>query len=436
MSSYVASNLSSLSRRHYLRRAGTEKYWFDFMHGKMESYRKKYGDDFCLVIYRPGDRDDAYIFPYSRVKHLFRDEYLDNRNRWVGVINKKGLSVRGSEEPLSVSKYFNAFEMLDASYQEPRQTKPVKSYQFAAVGNPLFSSPLHNPVLFRWFVDSVQNRMKEVTADENIYMLPEHQWAPGLDIFVTEIGFSPLSRDEFHEFFCDYPFCDELVGADQVRSDWPVIVLGRTGWNSEIIDRHIQARKGHAYFYSQEMVMAYVITGVDPYLEPQEEVLRAFAAGHPGLEYLQQYQSSYFRWPHVHVSGGLTSQEGPNLGDEGILYALGYTVGIQGSSTTERRRILAKAYSIPPLEFPRISNQDSLKKWSESAPQSARRLQLIAHYIAGMCRRRRARKDSFRYRRAIRDYESDLKWLREQFYELYSFTFQWPGTHLRSKTEA
>ena len=49
MSSFIADNLETLSKRHYIRKAGADDYWFDFTQNKLEKYKNEYGDDFCLV---------------------------------------------------------------------------------------------------------------------------------------------------------------------------------------------------------------------------------------------------------------------------------------------------------------------------------------------------------------------------------------------------
>src|SRR5262249_38654815 len=89
MSSYITDNFYTLSNRHYIRRAGARDYWFDFSQGRVEEYRTQFLDDFGLVQYASDTADDVYILPYSHVKHMFREEYLDKRRRWVGSISAK-----------------------------------------------------------------------------------------------------------------------------------------------------------------------------------------------------------------------------------------------------------------------------------------------------------------------------------------------------------
>lgn len=113
MSSYITDNFDTLSKQHYIRKAGTTDYWFDFTQGRLDEYRAQFGDDFCLVLYGSETEDDAYVLPYLHVKHLFRDEYLDDRRRWIGSISNNMLLVRHNNQSMSISAYYNAFEYLD-----------------------------------------------------------------------------------------------------------------------------------------------------------------------------------------------------------------------------------------------------------------------------------------------------------------------------------
>ncbi len=71
MTSYIADHFKELRKRHYVRNARTPTYWFDFQSSKVESYRQRYGDNFCLIVNGSDSHDDAYIMPYNEVKKLF-----------------------------------------------------------------------------------------------------------------------------------------------------------------------------------------------------------------------------------------------------------------------------------------------------------------------------------------------------------------------------
>lgn len=118
MSSFIADNLDTLSQRHYVRKAGAMDYWFDFTQNKLEQYRSKFGDEFCLVLYASDTNDDSYVLPFFHVKHLFSDQFVDDRKRWVGSINGNLLRVRRSNQTMSLSAYYNAFEYLDEEFRD------------------------------------------------------------------------------------------------------------------------------------------------------------------------------------------------------------------------------------------------------------------------------------------------------------------------------
>lgn len=111
MGNYVADNRNELSDRHYVRRANAGDYWFDFYGSKLASYRRQFGDDFCMVIFGREDVDDAYIMPFRDIAVVFRDDLLDARQRWIGNIKNNVLRLPQNTS-ISVSRYFNAFELL------------------------------------------------------------------------------------------------------------------------------------------------------------------------------------------------------------------------------------------------------------------------------------------------------------------------------------
>ena len=136
MSSYITDNFYTLSNRYYIRKARARDYWFDFNQDRLGEYRTQFLDDFCLVLYASDTADDAYILPYSHVKHLFRDEYLDKRRRWVGSISANVLRVRHSKQAMSISAYYNAFEYLEEERNDEPTLLKGHSYRFGDWARP------------------------------------------------------------------------------------------------------------------------------------------------------------------------------------------------------------------------------------------------------------------------------------------------------------
>jgi hypothetical protein len=131
MSNYVVSNHRGISKCHYVLLTNQEDYWFNVWPSVLERYQEQYGDDFCVVLYRGGPENDAYVMPFARIKHLFAQYNLSpssgNTLRWIGSIRNGELHVRRIGEIVLVSEYHNAFHLLDAD----------ASTVFAAQSSPL-----------------------------------------------------------------------------------------------------------------------------------------------------------------------------------------------------------------------------------------------------------------------------------------------------------
>lgn len=112
MGSFISDNRQELSTSHYIRKAGSQDYWFDFSFKKLEEYKSKYGDQFCMIIFGSETEDDAYIMPYYSVQDLFSNDLLDDRQRWIGNIRNNIICLPNSKS-MSVSGFYNRFDLLD-----------------------------------------------------------------------------------------------------------------------------------------------------------------------------------------------------------------------------------------------------------------------------------------------------------------------------------
>ncbi len=73
------------------------------------------------------------------------------------------------------------------------------------------------------------------------------------------------------------------LSAETFAISLPNVILGREGWAEVQIDRLIEKHSGQTLkIYSQEMFLAYLATGTDPF-DGSIEVLDSFKAGHPAL---------------------------------------------------------------------------------------------------------------------------------------------------------
>ena len=110
---YVVDHLSDLERSHYVLKSNSRNYWFGLSYNEVMAYKDKFGGNFCIIIYRSGPDDDAYVVPFPSIEPLLRKEYLGKSGRWHGridnriQINREGLSIPSAE-------YHNAFSFLDS----------------------------------------------------------------------------------------------------------------------------------------------------------------------------------------------------------------------------------------------------------------------------------------------------------------------------------
>jgi len=108
---YIAERRHELEKYHYLRKANRDDHWFDFSLRKVRNYLSRYGDGFCLVVFSD-ERNTAWVMPFSEVKDLFCDRYIDSGRRWVGDIKQDIIQVRHGAPPLNGKRYHNALDLL------------------------------------------------------------------------------------------------------------------------------------------------------------------------------------------------------------------------------------------------------------------------------------------------------------------------------------
>jgi predicted HNH restriction endonuclease len=77
--------------KHYVLNATSPNKWTGFQESVIETLKKKFGDDFYIVIWSDREKEyDFYNIPFSKLKHLFTDEHKTTgnfKNRWTAVID-------------------------------------------------------------------------------------------------------------------------------------------------------------------------------------------------------------------------------------------------------------------------------------------------------------------------------------------------------------
>ena len=210
------------------------------------------------------------------------------------------------------------------------------------------------------------------------------------------------------------------------HEDIGYVIVGRDGWSDvELLDQ-IALRQGKSLrIYSEEMLVVALATGRDPLDSGDEDLLRAFASGHPALEFLMEQD---FEWPAVDVPDTkvIKPLSDRDLGvTESPLHLLGYHVGATSDlSVSERREILREVFETQELPF--VDSAEYMEKWGRRLGHQRlwRMATHLQHLINGPVGR------DYRKPQTRRDWISDLKWLQSEFYARRRFRFRWPETRV------
>lgn len=206
-------------------------------------------------------------------------------------------------------------------------------------------------------------------------------------------------------------------------SDLRHLIVGRKGWTKEALIEQIDAVDGEPLrVYSQEMFLAKLMTGRDPFDSNDANLLLAFAKGHPALEFLLSLPEP---WPTVSEGDGgpIDEVDGDDYGvAETPLHLLGYHVGATSQLTVSGRRgLLTECFKTHTLEFTVGSSEDYRRKWGRGG--SAQRLYRMAVHIKWLAdgQGKDPRKPQARL-----DWINDLEWLRKTFHGSIKRRFEWP----------
>lgn len=257
------------------------------------------------------------------------------------------------------------------------------------------TTPFTDNLLRDWFFEGVVTDVYEETV-------------------LSNMGSGPFIEEDFDDFLYR---CGVSVYVNGPETE--IIVIGREEWREEDVNDLLEQRAGRTLkVYSQEMMMAYLASGRDPF--DSEEVLLSFGEGHPALEYLSGVG---FDWPRTYVAAGEGSFVA-ELPAVGLLKRMGYRVGRKGLDEAERRAILHQVFHAAVL--PQVTSAAYMREWG--GPRSGERLLKMANSIAAFCRneKRKSRPSE----EAVSDWENDLEWLRRTYYR-GRFRFHWPSVSVR-----
>ena len=238
-----------------------------------------------------------------------------------------------------------------------------------------------------------------------------------LPIDVAIHGDGPWPNAEFVELLSDLGFNVWEAGP---HDDVELLIVGRSNWDENILEQQIGAREGEPLkIFTQELLVAALTCGRDPFDEIDtatgQNILESFGKGHPAIEYLRGLE---FPWPEFNpTEDGVSSGEWDSV-EETPLLKLGYHAGKTHSlAPSTRHNFLAEAFS---GELPFAESDEYMAEWG--APGTRKRLRRMAWHLAFLIRNRR-RNPSQVY--AVKDWENDLKWLRDKYYKSI-MRFSWP----------
>ena len=241
-----------------------------------------------------------------------------------------------------------------------------------------------------------------------------HEWVPNI---LATSGSGPWEESEFDEFLFKQGF--NLYNAPS--RDVNCLVLGILGWREEHLSEQIYKRNSSSLkIYTQELFVYGLIAGRDPFDILEQETIDEVGLNHPGIQYVLNKD---FTWPWDEFrSAGETLEswgfENTDWADESVLKQMGYSVSLDGPNEIKRRNILKRAFESNFLDG--TETHEKKERWGSG--MSARRLYSISHLIAWFINFQGSKNST-----AKEKWISDLKWLKDQFYD-NSMQFKWPVT--------
>lgn len=119
----------------------------------------------------------------------------------------------------------------------------------------------------------------------------------------------------------------------------------------------------------------------------------------------------YLKWPSTNAPQSLIDLVQDGWVTSGVLSFHNYHVGEEGEPALERRKALNKILNAK-LDA-KVFNKNYISQWGN--PGSLERLMKLATTIAALCRN--AKRSKFNYIRAVREWEEDLAYLKDNFFD-------------------
>ncbi len=235
------------------------------------------------------------------------------------------------------------------------------------------------------------------------------KWCPHL---IGTSGSGPWEIDEFDGFLASMGF--EL--AHLPNPDLRCIVLGAEGWDEDSLSEQVYDRDGSDLLVlSQPLFVAGLLKNSNPLEGFDREGLLAIAEAHGALSFLM---TRGFDWLFETTSDAVTEWvPDQELAEISPLRLAGYSVAANGPGEAARRDVLETFFFDKSPKG--LESSADRKRWGSA--RSAQRLYGMATFIAWLCRFQGTHSPQAEAR-----WQSDLEWLRREFYRP-TMRFAWPA---------
>lgn len=234
--------------------------------------------------------------------------------------------------------------------------------------------------------------------------------------YISLVGDDPWMRDDM------VPVMEDLGYSLWTLPDQDLahVVVGRSGWDGDDLAAQVDARgEDGIRIYSQEMWLAKLLTGRDPFDSGDLNLMAAFAEGHDALQFLMGIS---WPWPTTGEGDEGGGGDVPEMG-RSPLHFFGYHVGKTSRlSAKERRDVLAKFLDAKKIDFDEDATIRYRQAWGR--PGGPTRLLQMARHLKWLIETQ-GRQD--RMSQADRDWRDDMAWLKATYYRNMKNRFPWPG---------
>ncbi len=180
---------------------------------------------------------------------------------------------------------------------------------------------------------------------------------------------------------------------------------------------------GSPEFEMKPVLIPPLVTEQPELFQLPQPILCVKAPPHPGKT-APVPNLDFFPWPTTTAPIGNGHVANADWPETGLLRYFGYAVGVNGKLKSHRQAILKRVFELDVI--PNLVSPAYVAEWGSGC--SSARLKKMAESIASFCRNDKRRQRAI-MNRAIENYEKDLAWLKETYYDgRFDERFRWPTT--------